>query len=250
MVRDRELQQLRSRLRAIGTRSFGVPERDLDDIVQTAFLLYWARRDEVKNPQAWIVATFSRQCLMYWRSNRARREDPSGLEVEPAATSETYPEREVFSRVALRSALKRALATLPDRQRRLVCLRVLDGLSTSEAAAELGYSRDSIQQTLCRALERLREALESSGGPDKPRRLMTTRELAEASGIPVQTVEHYRRRGLLPVVGSGKTSRLRYPEAVETLRRIRRPRGRPPAGPRNERSRRATAPDRAQAIGR
>lgn len=243
---DRELEGLRNRLCALGVRAYSVPLRDLDDVVQATFLLYWARRDEVQDPEAWMVATFGRQCLMYWRSKRASREEESGLEIEPASARGTSPERGLVSRLAL----KRALATLSERQRRLVCLRVLDGLSTSEAAAELGYSRDSIQQTLCRALERLREALESSGGPGKPRRLMTTRELAEASGIPVQTVEHYRRRGLLPVVGSGKTSRLRYPEAVETLRRIRRPRGRPPAGPRNERSRRATAPDRARAIGR
>lgn len=249
-MRDRELQRLRSRLRAIGTRSYGVPEGDLDDVVQTTFLLYWARHDEVEHPKAWIVATFRRQCLMYWRAVRARREEESGLEVEPAEARETRPGRDAGSRLALRSALEGALATLPERQQRLVRLRIVHGLSTSEAAAELGYSRGSIKQTLRRTLARLRRALESSAPPATAQRSMTSRELAEATGVPVQTVEHYRRRGLLPVVGSGKTSRLLYPEAVETLRRIRRPRGRPPTKPRAAPRRTARRTDRAPATGR
>lgn len=252
MVRDRELQRLRSRLRAIGTRSYGVPEGDLDDVVQTALLLFWTRRNEVEEPQAWIVATFRRQCLMYWRAARARREEESGLEVEPAAAPETSSERGVASRLALRSALEGALATLPERQRRLVRLRVLEGLSTSEAAADLGYSRASIRQTLRRTLRRLRAALQHLDEPelDPPRRSMTTRELAEVTGTSVHTVEHYRRRGLLPVVGSGKTSRLRFPEAVEALRKIRRPRGKPPATNRTDQRRLADDPGRVPAAGR
>lgn len=247
MLKNREFERLRSRLRAFGARSYGVPERDLDDIVQTAFLLYWARRDEVEDPEPWIVATFGRQCLMYWRSRRASREDQSGLEIEPVSMR---PERGALSSLALRLDLQRALATLPDPQLRLLRLRVVEELSPSEVAADLGYSRDSIRQTLRRTLRRLREALQDPDGPEPPRRSMTTCELAEVCGTSVHTVEHYRRRGLLPVVGSGKTSRLRFPEAVEALRRIRRPRGKPPATSRNDRRRPADNPGRAPAAGR
>lgn len=59
-----------------------------------------------------------------------------------------------------RDALARALAELPEDQRRVVVLRYLDGLETDQLAAALGCSRGTAAVRLHRALRSLRTVLE------------------------------------------------------------------------------------------
>ncbi len=59
----------------------------------------------------------------------------------------------------LRAELGRALADLPDSLRSVVVLRDIQGLSTDEAAAQLGLSPGAVKVRLHRARLRLREAL-------------------------------------------------------------------------------------------
>jgi RNA polymerase sigma factor (sigma-70 family) len=53
--------------------------------------------------------------------------------------------------------LERALARLPDEMRRVVVLRKVDGLSSKEAAAQLGRSDAATRQLYARAIARLAE---------------------------------------------------------------------------------------------
>jgi RNA polymerase sigma-B factor len=57
-----------------------------------------------------------------------------------------------------RSVLEPALAALPERSRRIVKLRFIDGLTQSEIAAEIGISQMHVSRLLAASLAQLREA--------------------------------------------------------------------------------------------
>ena len=69
------------------------------------------------------------------------------------------PDRRVLSLEA-RAHLKDALTQLPDRQRLVVALRDVDGLSSAEVCGLLGLSRENERVLLHRGRSRLRAALE------------------------------------------------------------------------------------------
>jgi len=63
--------------------------------------------------------------------------------------------------LADRDRLTRALATLTERQRQIVVLRHLMGLSEQQVADDLGCSVGTVKSTASRGLAQLREVLES-----------------------------------------------------------------------------------------
>jgi RNA polymerase sigma-70 factor (ECF subfamily) len=61
------------------------------------------------------------------------------------------------------SRLWRAVAELPPLQQRVVTLRIIEGLSTTETAAVLGRAEGTVKASLWRALQRLRGELAHTG---------------------------------------------------------------------------------------
>jgi len=61
-----------------------------------------------------------------------------------------------------RTDLLRALAELPGRQRAVLVLRYFADLPEVEVATVLGYSVGTVKSSASRALERLREALDTA----------------------------------------------------------------------------------------
>jgi RNA polymerase sigma-70 factor (ECF subfamily) len=61
------------------------------------------------------------------------------------------------------SRLWRAVAELPPLQQRVVTLRIIEGLSTTETAAVLGRAEGTVKASLWRALQRLRGELAHAG---------------------------------------------------------------------------------------
>jgi RNA polymerase sigma factor (sigma-70 family) len=74
-------------------------------------------------------------------------------------STETLPEQPSGEREPLAGALVEALATLPDRQRRVYVLREVHGLRIDETAAELGLTAAQVEQSLFAARNRLAEQL-------------------------------------------------------------------------------------------
>jgi RNA polymerase sigma factor (sigma-70 family) len=74
-------------------------------------------------------------------------------------SSETLPEQSAGEREPFAGALVEALATLPDRQRRVYVLREVHGLRIDETAAELGLTAAQVEQSLFAARNRLAEQL-------------------------------------------------------------------------------------------
>jgi RNA polymerase sigma-70 factor (ECF subfamily) len=99
------------------------------------------------------------------------REEPGGL---PTGSAPGLAERLVdvtsgpsagLRREERQAAVRRALNRLPGRDRAVLELRYLEQLSTAEAAAVLGIGEGAVKMRLLRALERLRDLLDRSGGP-------------------------------------------------------------------------------------
>lgn len=61
------------------------------------------------------------------------------------------------------AALRRAIVALPDSQRAVVVLKLIEGRSFREVAQRLGTTEAACKMRLSRALERLREQLEQEG---------------------------------------------------------------------------------------
>ncbi|MCC2320347.1 SigE family RNA polymerase sigma factor [Cellulomonas xiejunii] len=125
-----------------------------DELVQQAMVrtyLAWDRARE-REPLAYARRVLANQRVSTWR--RRRRE-------VLLATSE-LPERGRDDGQQLhadRDQLVRALALLTARQRRVVVLRHLEGLTEKEVADDLGISVGTVKSTASRALARLREAM-------------------------------------------------------------------------------------------
>lgn len=96
-----------------------------------------------------------------WR--RRRRELLVSDHAEDAQPTGASHEAGADERLAQRDFLVRALSTLTRRQRRIVVLRHLVGLSEAEVAADLGVSLGTVKSVTSRALAQLRTTMNASG---------------------------------------------------------------------------------------
>ena len=136
------------RLAAYGSHLLGDAASG-DDVAQAAMLkAYGALRDgrvpDKLRPWLYRIAHNAAIDLV------ARRRELS---------TETVPEQASGEREPFAGALVEALATLPDRQRRVYVLREVHGLRIDETAAELGLTAAQVEQSLFAARNRLAEQL-------------------------------------------------------------------------------------------
>lgn len=133
-----------------------------DELVQQALTktyLRWTTARE-RDPYAYARQALATSRIDQWR--RRRREvlvasDDVPEHEERSATAETHAERD---------RLVRALATLTSRQRRIVVLRHLVGMTEREVADDLGVSVGTVKSTASRGLARLRSVLSAADAAD------------------------------------------------------------------------------------
>ncbi len=109
-----------------------------------AFIHAWDRRRQLRseaNPEAWVRTTAYRPAVSHWRRSRlfARAADPS---IRPTPPREPSPDR---------VAIDRALARLPDDQRRAIVLFHMADLSIADIALETGSPAGTVKARLSRA---------------------------------------------------------------------------------------------------
>jgi RNA polymerase sigma-70 factor (sigma-E family) len=109
---------------------------------------------------------YARRILANLRIDRWRRRRREVL-----MASDTLPDRSdgglsAADRHAERDRLARALLQLPTRQRRIVVLRHLEGLTEREVADALGVSVGTVKSTASRGIARLREVLQGEDAAD------------------------------------------------------------------------------------
>lgn len=123
---------------------------DAEDCTAEAFARAYSRWAEVRgcrSPAAWVVRTAVNLHIDRYRRHQNTLRLLPALAGDEVAAEPPPP---------LDPALLGALTSLPERQRQVVALRVLLGLSGEETALELGISAGSVGTHLHRALGALR----------------------------------------------------------------------------------------------
>ena len=130
---------------------------DAEDAVQELYLKLWDRRDVldgIRSPKGYGITLLRNLCLDRIRRSR-RMETPATLpEPEtPGRQDESIDGKERLAKVLA------AIKSLPDRQREVLTLRTLDGLSYEEIAQRTGISYLSLRVLLSQARTKLKKAL-------------------------------------------------------------------------------------------
>lgn len=128
---------------------------DAKDAVMIAFFELWRRRASVRlvdgSPLPWRVTTVSYAALNLERSGRRYR----------ALLQRTPPVTDHHDRARDESGVLAALGRLPERERNVVVLAVLEGYPEREVAAALGIPVGTVKSRLSRGKARLRDELTS-----------------------------------------------------------------------------------------
>lgn len=134
----------------------GDPVRDAEDLTQETFLRAFKAFHRLRpdsNARAWLFKIATNCARSAWRSNQARRE--TALTEPMPAASRGDPERTSIEH-EMSEDLRRAVGSLPFKQRTAITLRHLEGLTYQEAAQVLGCTEASARANVYQALKRLR----------------------------------------------------------------------------------------------
>lgn len=134
--------------------------RDVDDIVQEAFLVLWRRRHSINvrgsSALPWLLTTCRNVAMNRNRRERTRRAVPLGDVADSA--SRRAAERENAIRELQWVADE--IARLDDLDRRLCQLCLIEGVSYERAAKQLGITQPAARKRIQRARARLAQARE------------------------------------------------------------------------------------------
>jgi RNA polymerase sigma-70 factor (sigma-E family) len=122
-----------------------------DDVVQDTLIKafeHWKRVRAADNPEAYVRRILINEVRGRWR-RRERLVPVAEFADEPSVADATDD-------ILRRDGLRKALLTLPLRQRATVVLRYLEGLSERETAAALGCSVGTVKSQSSRALASLK----------------------------------------------------------------------------------------------
>lgn len=156
----RLVEEYTPRLLALA-RSYAEDSDAARDLVQETWARAYARRETYTargTLLGWLYAVCRNVCRGTLRELSGReamiRDAGSFVDNSPAA-----PDDEL-DRAERRRSVRRAIGELPDRQRDVLVLRLLEGLSVRETAAELGCAEGTVKASLNQALRNLRKSME------------------------------------------------------------------------------------------
>ena len=147
-------------------------EQDAEDMVQETFLRAWKqmhRYDGRASFGTWVYRIAANASLDLIRSRKVRGEMQAAAEgdgagaFEHVAADAPSPERLTQSNQVARM-LGPALEQLSEMERTAFLLRHYEGCGTEEIARALGVHNNAAKQTVFRALQKLRRALEPAWG--------------------------------------------------------------------------------------
>jgi RNA polymerase sigma-70 factor (ECF subfamily) len=134
---------------------------EAEDLTQEVFeaaisALGQARLDAGAPPLAWLYTVARRRLI-----DRFRAPARSGAMLDPAELSGAGDERSYGPSIV--NALLEGLRSLDEKQRRVVVMKVFEGRSFAEIAAEVGATEEACRMRLSRGLANLRRQLERRG---------------------------------------------------------------------------------------
>lgn len=144
-------------------RSFGIPETDIDDVVQETFVAAWRALDDFDDARpfrAWLFRIGINKMRDLRRFRRVRNflfraEDLDSPELSPVvADPQPGPERSAAARRELARVVA-ILDKLDTGSREAIVLTAIVGMSQPEAAAALGMTPKAIEGRIARARAKL-----------------------------------------------------------------------------------------------
>lgn len=148
-------------------RRYAGSHEDADDVLQEAFVKVYQNLTGLSRPEAFfpwarriLVNTALDHIRRRRRSGSVETETPAGMEERVEDDGAEAPDRRVEKREFFRK-LERALRVLPPRQREIVVLHDIEGLSTEEIARRCDCPRATVRSNLFYGREKLRRLLSS-----------------------------------------------------------------------------------------
>jgi RNA polymerase sigma-70 factor (ECF subfamily) len=131
----------------------------------------------------WLGVAAQRAALMWLRENRTEARARDGAAAEPAAGGDTHPEMAFLKdryRGDFEQALKESLARLPERERTLLRLHLVNGVSVEKIGQMFAVSQPTASRWLAAARETLLGDIKSTLGN---RLGASSQELASLAGM-------------------------------------------------------------------
>jgi RNA polymerase sigma-70 factor (ECF subfamily) len=132
-----------------------VPYSEVEDMVQDVFLLALRRLPGLRDEKAfggWLAMIARNQAIDY------HRRAPKTAELKEGMLQELPPQPEAL-------AVLDTIRSLPEAYRETLMLRLVEGLSGPEIAAQTGLGSDSVRVNLHRGMKMLREKMEGRAAP-------------------------------------------------------------------------------------
>jgi RNA polymerase sigma-70 factor (ECF subfamily) len=129
-----------------------VPPGDAEDLVQEVFLSAMRQLGGLRTTAAfrgWLAAIARHRAVDYFRG---RRQD------QPLADPDAQAARATGGMAEAREVLD-LIRSLPEAYRETLVLRLVEGLTGPEIAAQTGLTPESVRVNLCRGMKMLRELL-------------------------------------------------------------------------------------------
>jgi RNA polymerase sigma-70 factor (ECF subfamily) len=138
---------------------------DAEDLAQMVFMEAAARLEHFKPGAtpvlAWLYTVAQRRL-----ADAARRASRGGESLAELDSDRVRVIDDADYGRGVATAIGRAIAALPERQRRVVTMKLLEGHSFAEIAAQLGSTEAACKMRFARGLEAVRDRLEQEGvGP-------------------------------------------------------------------------------------
>ena len=133
-------------------------ESDAEDAVQELYLKLWSARsslENVNNPVAYGISMLKNICIDRIRRRTARQTEP--LEKAPPL-AEVSAHRHTEIKDTLRFLLKE-MEKLPQKQREVLKLRVMDGLEYEDISRQTGLSQVHVRVLVATARKTLKKKL-------------------------------------------------------------------------------------------
>ncbi|GAA1834398.1 RNA polymerase sigma factor [Agromyces salentinus] len=130
------------------------PRQDAEDLAAEVFAIAWRRRGDV--PSEAVLPWLYRTAGFTLANHRRKHVDLPVEEVPERGEVRVADDPELS--LLFDAELRGALASIGERDRRILLLHAWEGLDGAELAAVLGISRSGADAALSRARKRLREA--------------------------------------------------------------------------------------------